>query len=625
MNPIYIQGKRVKLEATDLIQTGGEGMVFRWQGQAVKVYHQPQPQHSLKLAYWQQQRLANQSPPALLGPTALAYDKQGEVVGFVMPALPPGAFPLKQLANPHFTAQHQLDARHAVAWLQHVHATLTRLHQVGIVVGDLNDQNLFGRLPLSGDLAQTFWVDVDSYQFAGFPCPVALDSFLDPRLYTVADFSQQPCFSPSSDWYAFFVLLVKSLLQVHPYGGVHHGYKTLAARANAGITILSPDVTYPQRARPVETLSDDLLHQLEVVFAQGQRPPFLLSLLDDYAQNLIVCAHCGQAYPQQRAHCPACRQRHAPPPPTFHRGQLIFRLLLDADGDIVQTGVLPCGQIQAIVRSGQQYRLVRMGVGGVKEDIPLFSGQARYRFAFWGQHLVVNQTNASQLLLLTVTPDSCQIAVRLQTATFQDEAVFAASDRFLHRLANGYLMRGQWQQGQFVEAIAADARRQQTQFWAAPDQSAAAGFYRLFAAHHFFLVTPSAAVLPLALPALPPHTSLQDSAALFSQSHVAILLQTTQNGQQQQRVFLFDHRGQPGGHWQRAAAHGAQFTTLAGKALVGQTLLHATDDGILKENSAGQTLLADSAGHVAHGDLLHAHPQGLLIQQTSRLWLAAGR
>ncbi|GAB4161181.1 MAG: hypothetical protein Fur0021_34090 [Candidatus Promineifilaceae bacterium] len=625
MIPIYIQGKRVKLEAADLIQTGGEGMVFRWQGQAVKVYHQPQPQHSLKLAYWQQEGLSSQSPPALLGPTALVYNRQREVAGFVMPALPSGAFPLKQLANPHFTAHHQLDPRHAVAWLQHVHATLTRLHQVGIVVGDLNDQNLFGRLPLSGDPVQTFWVDVDSYQFGGFPCPVALDSFLDPHLYDMGDFSQKPCFSPSSDWYAFFVLLVKSLLQVHPYGGVHHVHKTLMARAHAGITILSPEVTYPQRARPIETLSDDLLHQLQIVFAQGQRPPFPSSLLNDYAQNLIVCTHCGQIYPQQRAHCPTCRQRHTPPPPTFHRGQLLFRLLLDVEGDIVQAGVLPSGQIQAIIRSDQQHRLVRVSANGGQEDIPLFSGQANYRFAFWGQHLAVNQTGTNQLLLLAVAPGGCQIVSRLQTATFQDESVFAASDRFLYRLANGYLMRGQWQQGQFVEAIVADARRQQTQFWAAPDQSAAAGFYRLFNAYYFFLTTPSGAVLPLSLPAFPPHTSMQDSAALFSPSHIAILLQTVQNGQQQQHVFLFDHRGQPGSHWQHAAAHGAQYTTLMGKALIGQTLLHATDDGILKENSAGQTLLADSAGHVAHGDLLHAHPQGLLIQQTSRLWLAAGR
>ncbi len=625
MNTIYIGSKRIKLEAADLIQAGGEGMVFRWQGQAVKVYHQPQPQHGRKLAYWQQHGLSSQMPSSLLGPSALVCNKQGEVVGFVMPALPAGAFPLKQLANPHFTAHHQLDPRHAAAWLQHAHVTLTRLHQAGIVVGDLNDQNVFGRLPVTDNLAQTFWVDVDSYQFGGFPCPVALDSFLDPHLYGAGDFSQKPCFSPPSDWYAFFVLLVKNLLQVHPYGGVHHLHKTLMARANAGITILSPNVTYPQRARPLETLSDDLLHHLHIVFAQGQRPSFPAPLLDDYAQGLIICAHCGQVYPQQRPHCPACRQRHAPPAPTIQRGQLTFRLLLDADGAIIQAGVLPSGRIQAIVRASQQYRLVRMGVGGVSEDILLFSGQANYRFAFWGQHLVVNQTGTDQLLLLAITPHDCQIVARLQTATFQDEAVFAASDRYLYRLANGYLMRGQWQQGQFVEAIAADARRQQTQFWATPAQGAAAGLYRLFAAHHFFLVTSSGAVQPLSLPAFPPHTSLQDSAALFSQSHVALLLQTTLAGQEQQRVFLFDQQGQPRGHWQRTAAHGVQYTTLVGKALVGHTLLHATDNGILKENAAGQTLLPDSAGHVGHGDLLHAHPHGLLVQQASRLWLAAGR
>jgi hypothetical protein len=62
--------------------------------------------------------------------------------------------------------------------------------------------------------------------------------------------------------------------------------------------------------------------------------------------------------------------------------------------------------------------------------------------------------------------------------------------------------------------------------------------------------------------------------------------------------------------------------TLTGKTLAGATLLHSTDDGILKENERGLTLLADSAGYVAHGDILHSHPAGgVLVQRSSSLYL----
>jgi hypothetical protein len=73
---------------------------------------------------------------------------------------------------------------------------------------------------------------------------------------------------------------------------------------------------------------------------------------------------------------------------------------------------------------------------------------------------------------------------------------------------------------------------------------------------------------------------------------------------------------------EHTADEGVHYETLAGKTLVNSTLLHPTDDGILKENERGLTLLADSAGYVAHGDILHSHPAGgLLVQQGSALYL----
>ena len=93
-------------------------------------------------------------------------------------------------------------------------------------------------------------------------------------------------FTPLSDWYAYTTLLVKSLLQVHPYGGTHPQHKTLASRAAAHLSLLHPTVTYPRRANPPETLPDDLLHLMHRVYEQGERLVFPVDLLAQMAQRL---------------------------------------------------------------------------------------------------------------------------------------------------------------------------------------------------------------------------------------------------------------------------------------------------------------------------------------------------
>ena len=260
---IYIQNQRYQLDAADLIQSGGEGMVFGLGNTAVKLYHQPTPAQTDKLRHWFGQRWP--LPADVLAPCAPVTDKKGLLIGLQMPRLPAPAQPLKQLGQPNFWQQRNLTTRQIVPLFQQLHQTLSRLHQLQIIVGDLNETNIF----FSPQGNQSFWIDVDSYQYDRFPCPVAMPAFLDPTLYHVTNFGTRPYFTPLTDWYAFSVLLVKSLLQVHPYGGVHRQHKSLQARAKAGVSILDSSVTYPPRARPPETLSDDLLHHLHRTFDKG--------------------------------------------------------------------------------------------------------------------------------------------------------------------------------------------------------------------------------------------------------------------------------------------------------------------------------------------------------------------
>ncbi|MFO7683396.1 MAG: hypothetical protein R6X34_25460 [Chloroflexota bacterium] len=538
---ILIQKQPVTLDPAQLIQSGGEGMVFQVGQTAVKLYHQPQPQHQQKLDFLFQSGLNRQLPPEILAPTALVTDQHGRLLGFQMPLLPSGAVASKHLSKAAFWQKNGLTTTAVLTLFQQLHATLSKLHTLGVIVGDLNDQNIFISLPPATLPPCHFLLDVDSYQFGRFPCPVAMDTFVDPNLYGIADLSQRPFFSPATDWYAYFVLLVRSLLHVHPYGGVHHQHKSITARAAAGLSILQPDVTYPASARPHQYLPDSLLHHLHRVFDLGERPPFPVQLLIDYANSLAACAHCGQQYPQERQRCPTCAHKPQPQTPAGLAAEP-KRLFTCTDGFIDSIHVLPNGRFLAILYSQEQYRLVRFGLGGVLDEMALFNGRAGYQFAAFQHILAVNPPESKQLLLLDVGGSQPRKVALLETAVFQETAVFAASPHHLVRIAGDWIMRGSVQNGHFVEDPLATAHRRQTWFCASPVDDTIAGYHRIFAEYRFFLWCGGNA-FDVAIPPLPPGESLAETAVAFTQDSVIFTLKINQRGKERTAVYHTTHHG----------------------------------------------------------------------------------
>ena len=260
-----------------LIQSGGEGMVFRVGQTAVKLYHQAKPQANNKNSTTFFNRTHTSAIP--IASTTAASDGSARQFHRLpdATACQRKLFPIKFLSKAAFWRKHGLTTTAVLTLFQQLHTTISTLHNQGIIIGDLNDQNIF-ITPTPCDSATLqlcyFLIDVDSYQIGRFPCPVAMDLFVDPNLYGIPDLSKRPFFSPATDWYAYFVLLVRSLLHIHPYGGVHKQHKSLAARATAGLSILNADITYPSSARPRESLPDDMLQHLHRIFDLGERPPF---------------------------------------------------------------------------------------------------------------------------------------------------------------------------------------------------------------------------------------------------------------------------------------------------------------------------------------------------------------
>ena len=91
----------------------------------------------------------------------------------------------------------------SVKVLQKLISDLERLHQLGLVVGDLSDHNI--HVDLSLVEPRIFWIDTDSYQFDQFPCQVMQPAFAAPWI----NGSAKPVFSVESDWYALHVVMCK--------------------------------------------------------------------------------------------------------------------------------------------------------------------------------------------------------------------------------------------------------------------------------------------------------------------------------------------------------------------------------------------------------------------------------
>lgn len=611
-----------------LLQSGGEGAIYVRQDKAIKIYHQPTAQRSEKLKAFLSRHLSQHLPSNVLGPQRLVSDARGRVTGFEMALLPETARPWKKLTQLNFSRQHALDLQQELALLLALHRDLRAIHAAGLVVGDLNDHNIFVDLPLGqqGMLsaqAKIYWIDVDSYQFAHFPCPVALTSFLDPRLYGVADFSTKPVFSQESDWYAFAVLMYKTLLKTHPFGGAHPQLKTLQARAEARISILHPTVIYPKAARPPTVVHEPMLAYLRQVFEDGQRNPPSVSLLQTLMQSLTRCPRCDETYAASRPRCPYCRRQTSRVKPAKVSGALRIRPLLQTSGIISGVFVRPSGRMFAVTRQGTEYRLLYLGIGGVVDNTRLFSGPPGARFALFENVLVVNPPARRELFLIDIHGGSARPLTSVDSERFDGTAVFAATPTALYRLANGYVLRGRLRRGDLLEDVISTAHRYRTQLWASRYDDRIAGAHLLFNRHSFFIMNDGRherqASLMASRSALAGPISALDVA--WGRRNVAFMWHEKHSGSLSSHVHIVDHHGQLQ-HHDKTTGSIPPFDRLDGKLVNGTTLLHPTDGGILKVNPHSQSLLSDLAPFCSSSATLYWHPRGVLIQEAKSLLLA---
>jgi hypothetical protein len=385
---VSIDGRRVQLAPGMLVGQGGEaevydlgdGRVLKWWKPADHPDYDGLPDEQAAAAHRLVERpgklraLPVNLPAAVVAPCGLAVDNRGGIVGYLMPKVE--GVSLHALGEPRWRREHPTPGDDVVAALLALHDAIAGVHRAGVVIGDCNDLNVLV------EHRRVHLIDVDSYQFGGFACPMFSERFVDPRLCDVALVPARP-HDPDSDWFAFAAMALRTLVGVGPWGGVHQPADPArrcppAARAPRRISVFSPDVVYPRAARPLAILPDELGELFRAIFERDLRGVFPREVLERV--TLRACASCGNEHARSR--CPACHTPARVPPTTVH-GRLRWHPIGDPR-TLAATRGYEVGRDTAVwLDGGALWRRGRLGperIGGV------LAGQTR---AWVGERLGV--------------------------------------------------------------------------------------------------------------------------------------------------------------------------------------------------------------------------------------------
>jgi H/ACA ribonucleoprotein complex subunit 3 len=590
-NDIYVAGKRLRLDSRQMVGSGGEAEIYDiGQGRVLKLYKAPEhgdfamhPQ-SREAA---RQRIAEQQkklalfprhlPDGVIVPQHLASaDAAGQrIVGFTMRFLQ-GAEVLLRFGDRAFRESSGTDGNHIKAIFRGLHLLVTQIHQKGVVIGDFNDLNVL----IGGGTAgcnEVFMIDADSFQFGTFPCRVFTARFVDPLICDMSANSlmQARPHSAQSDWYAFCVMLMQSLLYVDPYGGlykpkdvtqkvVHH------LRPLHRITIFHPEVRYPKPAIHWSVLPDELLQLFHEVFEKDRRDRFPQHLLDNL--RWTVCLKCGREH--ARACCPSCTQTT----PAAVRETTVIRGRVTATRIFHTGGVILCAVIQ-----NQQVRYLYHEKAQFKREAGslVIGGELdpRTHFRIAGEATLL--ARQGQIAVLRSGSETTLLPVDSRN----NQPIFDANEQHVYWSYGGQL----WRDATFGPQYIGDVMARQTHLWCG--KHFGFGFSQAGGVQVAFTFDAQKGGINDAIQLPPLQGQIFDTQAVFADERCWFFVKIQQAGQLFHRCFVIRRDGTVETSAQAQLNDGTWLGNgIRGHCATGSFLLVATDDGIMRVEVDGSGL-----------------------------------
>ncbi|MBI5044496.1 MAG: hypothetical protein HZC02_01080 [Candidatus Levybacteria bacterium] len=585
---VNIDGKAISLNPSQSIGQGGEADVYLDSNRAIKIFKPPThkdfdglPQAQKKAAerlVRMQTKLADFPsglPSKVVTPQSIVTDTSGnKIIGYTM-AFMPDTEVLLRYAEKGFRIP-GIPQQTVVDIFRDMHPTVLGIHRQQVVIGDFNDLNVL----VKG--TDGFFIDVDSFQFGKYPCLAYTQRFGDPLLMretTIAErkekmgyFTLAKPHNELSDWYAFSIMLMQSLLFVDPYGGVYIP-KTPAdqftdpERLMHRITVFHPQVRYPKPAIPLGVLPDPLLDMFQRIFEKDHRGIFPLSLLEE--MHWTTCTKCGAEH--ARPVCPECS--HAAPAAVKAvvtiRGNVIATRMFQTTGHIVFASSQG-GKLVWLYHENGSYRREN------KEAVLKGSFDPFMRYRIQSNRTLFGKNGQ----LITIAPD--KTPQRLQVDSFDKLPIFDANETTRYWVANGQLLRDTTDLGVFSEGLSTtigNVMDHQTLFWVG--KTFGFGFYRVGELTVAFVFDAKQQGINDSVK-LRISGRLVDSTCVFSSTHCWFFTKTVEQGRTINRCTAINRNGTIEATIEVDDGEDSWLGKIRGKCATGNVLYSSTDTGIVR-------------------------------------------
>ncbi len=615
---VLLDGQPLRLTANQAIGKGGEADVYGIRGNlAVKIFKDPNhpdlqgntlEQEAARRRLAEQQRkltaFPRNLPKNIVVPDKLVTDQLGRrIIGYSMRRVI-GGEPLVKYSDRNFRSQ-GIDANQVVGIFQQIHASVKGLHRAGVVIGDFNDLNVLA----VG--SEAYFIDSDSYQFGPYLCSMFTHRFLDPTLSNplATELTLERPYTTDSDWYAYSVMLMQSLLFVGPYGGVYrpkNGQQIpLDKRPVKRITIFHPDVIYPKPAIPLKFLSDDLLSYFEKVFGKDHRAEFPENLVASL--HWVKCLQCGVEH--MRNVCSNCKSTVFPivkKQLTKVRGQVVANSVFQTAGVILLASVTN-GKLEYLYNESDQF--FREGANLVS------SGRVspNLKFQIVGSRTVLSQGNQAVVL------DQAGGIERLSVESFGNSPQIVSNGTDLFWIGSSQLFKkstyGPEHWGNILD--------NQTQIWVGPNFGF--GYYRAGDLSVYFVFGTKQAGIrdDIKLPRI--SGQILDSEVVFSETNCWFMLTIQERNKTINYCYQLDDKGQVIAQAQAEKGDGSWLSEIFGKAAFRGSLMVATDDGVVRVEAIGNQLqktaeFPDTEPFVIASSQLLVGEGGLYIVEAKEIW-----
>lgn len=284
------------LKKDNILSEGGEAIIYNYDSSSVIKVFKDNIDLIVKRNKISKLIAANIKSKNIIAPTEMINDNNKNFIGYKMNKINGEEF--RRLGSKKYLKLNNIKIKDIVKMLVKIQDIMDDLHSKNIIIGDLNDSNI-----LFDDKFNVYFIDVDSWKIENCPCNVCMESFQDPLL-------EGNNFTKETDYYAFAILVFKSLTMLHPFGGTTDPEMDLLQRMQKKISVIDNDsITIPKAfCKGWKFMPPELLKNLLKIFNKGERINLKESLMD-FANNLTLCNKHGDHYYSNYSECPICNSK----------------------------------------------------------------------------------------------------------------------------------------------------------------------------------------------------------------------------------------------------------------------------------------------------------------------------